>query len=496
MKKFILLVLSVFAFLLVSCSFFQESNTSSTSTVSIVLPEKGRGVFTMDDVAYYDIVLCSEKDDVKEELEKFTGGTASFDNIESGKYRITVTAFSDSDIVVATGASELFVLEGGDEKQVVISLVSVKLLSEMSSAPDSGRYYVTSADDLRKISDWSNNDLATFENVTFILHDDISITDGNWTPIGPNQDLDNANEDSTSLPTTSIYAFAGTFDGNGHCLTLPVKRWTVMHYRFAQLMYYNTGTVKNLRMKATVPYEFVMDGEAECNYGSICIYNNGSILNCENYVSITGGSMRASNEGCGGIAARNNAGAIIKNCANYADFSVTYTNHDWINNYGAYRENGSTGGIAGNNFGTMENCVNYGRISISYPSDSPAVATIGAIVGTHRGDGFLKSCYWLKDCMDNPRSKDTSGNIMKNEGVGSYVDSCTNILGCGSIDSSTITGGISVYKQHDSSTLSTLPQTLAHGSNLVSALNGYVSEDVFSQLKSWKMVEGKAHLDF
>lgn len=495
MKKFILLVLSVFAFLLVSCSFFQESNTSSTSTVSIVLPEKGRGVFTMDDVAYYNIVLCSEKDDVKEELEKFTGGTASFDNIESGKYRITVTAFSDSDIVVATGASELFVLEGGDEKQVVISLVSVKLLSEMSSAPDSGRYYVTSADDLRKISDWSNNDHATFSNVTFILKNDISITDDNWTPIGPHQDPTSSDEAVKTL-STSTFAFAGTFDGNGHSLTLPIKKTSFNHYRYTQLMYYNNGTVKNLKMKAT-QQPYVLENDAtECNYGSVCAYNNGNVLNCENYVSITGGYISSVDEGCGGIVSRNNLGAVVKNCANYADFSVTYTNHDWINNSGGYRVYGATGGIAGNNFGTMENCVNYGRISISYPMDSPAIASIGAIVGTNREDSILKNCYWLKDCIDNPRSIDSSNTLMKNEGVGSYCENFTNILGNGSFESSTITGGLSVYKRNDSTTFSTLPQTLAHGSNLVSALNGYVSEDGSSQLKSWKMVEGKAHLDF
>lgn len=455
-----------------------------------------------EDISVTADILDTNFESVYEKIELTNSNntfTCSIPRIEAGnyfvKFSISKTGYASTTRYIAVQVWKGLHSVGSVMLNALNEAIEIETVSDLTSAPTSGTYYITNADDLRKISDWSNNDHETFSDVTFILKNDISITDDNWTPIGPHQDPTSSDEAVKTL-STSTFAFAGTFDGNGHSLTLPAKKTEFNHYRYTQLMYYNNGTVKNLKMKATQSPYVLENNETECNYGSVCAYNNGNVLNCENYVSITGGYISSVDEGCGGIVSRNNLGAVVKNCANYADFSGNYTEHSWINSSGGYRVYGATGGIAGNNFGTIENCVNYGKIAISYTLNSSRVATIGAIVGTNREDSILKNCYWLKDCIDNPRSIDSSNTLMKNEGVGSYCENFTNILGNGSFESSTITGGLSVYKRNDSTTFSTLNQTLDYGNDLVTALNNYVSETDSSQLKSWKMIDGKVYLDF
>lgn len=168
---------------------------------------------------------------------------------------------------------------------------------------------------------------------------------------------------------TEPYAsdFSGTFDGNGHTVTLDITASTANVGLFSKLA--GGAVVKNVKVDGTV----------------------------------------SGTEGVAGIAAQAN-GATISGCINCAIISAT----------GRY-----VGGIVGKlQGGTVENCYNTGAISSS--RNRPAV-NLGGIVGYIDESASVKNCYNVGEITVTNKATNMAG--IAGWCVASTVENCYYLMG-------------------------------------------------------------------
>ena len=210
------------------------------------------------------------------------------------------------------------------------------------------------------------------------------------------------------------YKFSGSLDFNGHSLIVENSSISLIQELkgifkngkivirtnsyfadddFSPVMIYNDGTIENMEIivensSITVSDNLQDNNENKTRYiGLICAQNYGTIQSSSvsinglelngianinstfgsvagmNNVSciikecstITGGSLNTNTIDIGGIAGEN-AGQIIS-CTNNAAISQTTSFENWSPN---------VAGIAFNNNGYIENCINYGNIVVSH----------------------------------------------------------------------------------------------------------------------------------
>ena len=134
----------------------------------------------------------------------------------------------------------------------------------------------------------------TYEGKTVVLTADIDASGTTWNPIG--EKADNK-------------SFRGTFDGNGHTVTLSIKSASGYNGLFC----YNFGTIKNVKIAGSVE-----------TIAKNAMYN-------------------------GAVCAMNKSGAVVDSCINEA--VCTYAG-------------GYSAGVVGQNAGTVSNCINRGSVSV------------------------------------------------------------------------------------------------------------------------------------
>ena len=177
---------------------------------------------------------------------------------------------------------------------------------------------------------------------------------------------------TADITVTAPYAndfadFSGTFDGNGHTVTLDITASTANVGLFSKLA--GGAVVKNVKVDGTV----------------------------------------SGTEGFAGIAAQAN-GATISGCINCAIISAT----------GRY-----VGGIVGKlQGGTVENCYNTGAISSS--RNRPAV-NLGGIVGYIDESATVKNCYNVGEITVTSKATNMAG--IAGWCVASTVENCYYLMG-------------------------------------------------------------------
>ena len=236
---------------------------------------------------------------------------------------------------------------------------------------------------------------------------------------------------------SSTAPFTGSFDGNGHTITLKLTGTGDYTGLFAAIG--EGGSVRNFKLKnSTVNSSYLYTGLiAGSNAGSIsdivaetCVVqgyryvggmvgsNSGTVTGC----ALESGTVRKSSEdsgdfGIGGIVGEN-AGTISL-CSNGAS----------IYNTAGTSNHGYFGGIAGKNTNTVTNCYNFGTIT----SSTYNAYRLAGIVG--QNNGVIDSCH-------NYGSLANSGNIYgicysKTWGTDKgSTSNCYYLSGCGAKDSS------------------------------------------------------------
>lgn len=295
--------------------------------------------------------------------------------------------------------------------------------------------------------------------------------------------------------------FEGVFDGNGHT----IKLGKVVSEDYIGICFRNKGTIQNVILESdgVLPIE-ISEGTSNHNdatdptkytfhaFGGICNHNEGIIRNCWNKISITGASYYGR---LGGICGANQG--LIENCINTGDL----INCAWTSGKGAWAGvYGTAGGITGSNWnnGIIRNCVNYGNIWLNtyYDSEESGVNGLpGAICGiqdTNRNNAKVEYCYWRENCVRNKKESDRTISAEYSPEQNWLVANPANY------SKDVIQGGAfncnGYFPSNTNGTLSNgpdikgHPQTLAHGTNLVNALNAYAdaADPDHTYLKRWK----------
>lgn len=166
------------------------------------------------------------------------------------------------------------------------------------------------------------------------------------------------------------YDFSGTFDGNGHTVTLAIDQPSKDNIGlFSKIS--STATIKNVTVDGTVT-------GSRC-VGGIAGTSNGTITQCQNKATIT-----ATKNGSGNYS---QAGGIV----GYAE-NATITSCANVGNVNAAPNDGRRcGGVAGYaKTSVIENCYNQGQVS-SCSTDSSAA--VGGIAGYIDSNASVMNCY-------------------------------------------------------------------------------------------------------
>lgn len=178
---------------------------------------------------------------------------------------------------------------------------------------------------------------------------------------------------TADIIVTAPYAenFTGTFDGNGHTVTLALENEAgECQALFSKIA--ASGKVQNLGIAGTVTGKKYV--------GGIAGKNAGSIENCKNTAAIKGAS--ADGRWIGGIAGETSNGSKILNCYNIGTISSDRSGKGVC-----------LGGIAGNApSAKISNCYNAGQIV------TKSTTNYGAIAGYGYGV-TVSNCYFI--AVDN-----------------------------------------------------------------------------------------------
>ena len=183
-------------------------------------------------------------------------------------------------------------------------------------------------------------------------------------------------KDITISESYSKGEFSGTFDGNGHTVTLNGTTNGVFESTAT------SAVIQNLAVEGTVSGGQYISG--------IVGKNAGTIKNCKNAANVT-----STGRYVGGIAGKTTGS--ISECYNIGMITSTYTG-----------SRGHIGGIAGDSSSKIENCYNAGQLGVG------ELGNCGAIVGWHNGE-TINNCYYLDS------SYEKGGNVYKSDNLNAII---------------------------------------------------------------------------
>lgn len=281
-------------------------------------------------------------------------------------------------------------------------------------------YEIASLEDLNAFANKVNNGEAT--NAYAKLTADITINDS-WTPIG-----------------NGTNKFTGVFDGsngNGEKYTITFTNISDNTADYVGLFGINEGTIKNVKVAGTIT-----SGTELAFVGGVAGLNRGTITNCESSVEITANGVNSYAGGIAGVMQNGtiesckNSGAITVHVTNKVTNDVTKqeasaggivafnyngtvkkcenTSTATIKNNETY---GYTGGIVGNNDGTINNCLNGGTVT-----NEDATSYAGGIAGNLFTNKATGSTATISNCLNT----NASGKVVGTNGTDSNAGTVTN----------------------------------------------------------------------
>lgn len=348
-------------------------------------------------------------------------------------------------------------------------------------------YRLNTKEDWNMLSDYTNTYGYRYEGKYFCMDNDVQFdSTRSYVPVAFN----------------SSNHFSGEIDGRGHRLKgvrmeYTDKANTATYQNVAVIsMLGRNGAVRNLSYDGRIRSYKYAGGLVAISYGTVdnchnyafvgttnntntggvvCSAEGGTISNCTNR-----GTVWGSYNIVGGIVSYAASGVVISNCTNYA----TVQGKDSVQE----KYYTSIGGVVGNCFGRMVNCVNYGNVlgsgtvggiastvteidsCVNYADISCTGSMIGGVASKLSSYGTMSHCYnygvisgvnytggvlgdagsysTISFCANRAEVKSNSkpytGGISGDMAVGTTIDSCANygnISGTGT--NSIYVGGIS-----------------------------------------------------
>ncbi|MCD7947244.1 MAG: Ig-like domain-containing protein [Oscillospiraceae bacterium] len=225
-------------------------------------------------------------------------------------------------------------------------------------------YTISTAAGLAGLSQLVKDGVADFSGVTLYLDADLDMTAGSFIPIGY----------AKSAYITSDRPFQGTFDGQGHTVTLAMANVSTVNY-LGLFGYVRGGTVKNVTVDGTIRSWSTAAGVVHTAI-------NSTIENCTNRADV---SCTGKNMGVGGIVHTASGKTEIIHCYNAGSMTggmniggivsvFSSTAYDGVSAYGL----------------TIQGCHNAGTLTAS--NSGHAVGTGGIIANVASGPVTLDSC--------------------------------------------------------------------------------------------------------
>jgi LPXTG-motif cell wall-anchored protein len=197
----------------------------------------------------------------------------------------------------------------------------------LTVTPTNNYFEISTAEQLRNFANAVNTGNTT---ANAVLTADITLTGGNWTPIG---------KDNSCI-------YNGTFDGQGH--TISGLQCSVSSGDVAGLfgVIGSSGVVKNVGIADSDVSVVVTVTDKIAYAGGVCGYSAGTVENCWNSGSVTATCNGSNNDRnaayAGGVCGWNDG--IIRNCWNSGAVKAESTTASCV------------GGVCGYNTGTITNC--------------------------------------------------------------------------------------------------------------------------------------------
>ena len=268
---------------------------------------------------------------------------------------------------------------------------------DSSAAISSGTYSISSAEELAKLAEMTNNGLIT--GGEFVLANDIDLgAYSNWTPIG-----------TIDMNTHDIQFFSGIFDGNGYTISnLTSNQPDGAGALFGSA---SNAEIKNLGLEnvdVSGGYACGLLGYAMSATISNC-YATGSVVGVDSGI---GGALAAGLVGAAqnlsitdsystaAVSATSNnqttAGGLIAILVDTSSMTNCYSSGSVIVNGSGGKAQLYAGGIIGgtDSFTTVTITNSYATGNVSSNSSGGASVVAGAFCGSLRGTATISSCYY------------------------------------------------------------------------------------------------------
>jgi hypothetical protein len=274
-----------------------------------------------------------------------TSGGSAISGATSPSYTPPTVMLGNSSVALGTPWHYVVVTNTSTGNPTTINTVPVSIVnSGTSGAPGSADnpFLVNDVTTLRKVGSgtdgWTLD--AHYRQTADIVLPQVSQGGSNWTPIGT---------DYYSVP------FTGNYDGNGKTISNLTINAPTEDYQGLFGCIDSGAVVKNVGL---VNCSVV----GRSDVGGVVGMNNGTVQNCYSTGSVSG--MDA-----GGVVGSNwENSSTVQNCYSTGSVSGRYA-----------------GGVVGNNAGTVQNCYATGNVS----SDVYG----GGVVGQNYGSGTVQNCY-------------------------------------------------------------------------------------------------------
>ena len=361
-------------------------------------------------------------------------GTIAKLNLQAGK----VVAEAGSIVMVSNAVSGTEVAKSSGSVVMTTSGANIDKNAKVAESSDEEKSaYVLEISDAAGLAAFrdSVNSGMTYEGLTVKLTADIDLsTQGNWNPIG-NRYAKNGDTivDAADKNPAVVYAFKGTFDGQGHTISGLFCNSLMDSYagqrakdnaNFSSSYAALFGNVDGAALKDFTVSGTVVGVDVAGIVGITGNNQTTTIINVVSNVDLTGKQgTNDKNEVRGkvaGIVCCPKGNVTIKNCTNngnifaidgpaggivaYIDVDITIenctNNGNVYVNYGGQGDFGQAGGLigVGNAKCTVTSCTNNGDVSSSTTTENYSLY-IGEIIGklNNKGTAVITKCTYNKE---------------------------------------------------------------------------------------------------
>ena len=271
---------------------------------------------------------------------------------------------------------------------------------------EEGTYIIKTANELAWFMNAASEDCAYAGNAILANNIDLGTLSSWYTP-GLSSKSDRSDDGKDG--------YQGTFDGNGHSITVNYAKTGENTNTIASLFYFigTNGLVENLTVEGSFSATVTgLTSMKEAHAASIVYYNYGTVKNCANKATIQSTSPKSYTYAAG-IACWN--AGTLEQCANYGSISsisegtLVRAFAGGITSYIRYPGTNTEQKVQ------IKSCYNSGAITASFQPEKPTDTTYRAVAGGIVG--YAMGYFDVQNCLN-------TGTICATNTTDPYITNC------------------------------------------------------------------------